>query len=392
MQTSARQSVLRVVAGGLHWTGVLRLMQRMSESFEISFSNNHRKLRRARGPKFAILCYHRVGTGGVPYYSALDPRVFEAQMALLSRVYRVVTLDQLCQELAEAGSETTSSRQAVAITFDDGYRDLYTYALPVLRKFSLPATVYLTASAIETGEAPWYDRIFAQVMASRSETLEFEGAAPGRFQLSSPASRLHAASEVIRALRQNYSNQERVAACAVLESKMDVPAEILKNRMLSWEHVREMQTAGFAFEGHTMNHPVVSRLAACELEHELADSKRLLEEKLQKPVTHFAYPFGSLADLSSETCSLIPRYGYCSAASTIWGINTPATSPYLLRRIGAEEFTVPQLDFYLRWLFLSDRRTPAELLSLEQAAESQTAAQREVSRDRVNCEVGGGNA
>lgn len=340
-------------------------MQLLSERVEISGANGHRKVQRARGPKFAILCYHRVGTGGIPYYSALDPRIFEAQMALLRRAYRVVTLDQLCRELGEATFENRSSRQAVAITFDDGYRDLHTYALPVLRKFNLPATVYLTASAIETGEAPWYDRIFAQIMSSRSETLEFEGAAPGGFRLSSRASRLHAAIQVIRALRQNYSNQERVAACAALDRKMDVPAQVLKNRMLSWEQVREMQAGCFAFEGHTMSHPVVSRLAASELEHELGDSKRLLEQRLQKPVNHFAYPFGTPTDLNAETCSLMPRYGYCSAASTIRGINTPATNRYLLRRIGAEELSPPQLDFNLRWLFVRERPLLAEMEAWE---------------------------
>ena len=392
MQTSMRQSVLRIVAGGLHWTGALRLTQMMSQRFEISRANGRRKFQRAHGPKFAILCYHRVGTGGVPYHSALDPLVFEAHMALLRRVYRVVTLDQLCRELAEADPETVSPRQAVAITFDDGYRDLFTYALPVLRKFNLPATVYLTASAIETGEAPWYDRIFAQIMSSRSETLEFEGIPLERFPLSSRASRLRAASQVIRALRQNYSNQERLAACAALERKMDVPDEVLKNRMLSWEQVREMQSAGFAFEGHTMNHPVVSRLAASELEHELGDSKRLLEQRLQKPVNHFAYPFGTLTDLNAQTCSLISQYGYCSAASTVWGINTPATNRYVLRRIGPEELSVPQLDFYLRWLFFNDRGAPAELLTLERAAESQAAALRDTNQSTAACEAGGRHA
>jgi len=393
VSANLRQRMVGLLADGMYHSGGLRLMQLLSEKLEVcSVSNGRKLLRRARGPKFGILCYHRVGTGGVPYYSELDPRTFEAHMAFLRRAYRIVSLDQLYRELSEGNSATASLRQAVAITFDDGYRDLYTHAFPVLRKYNLPATVYLTVSAIETGEVPWYDRIFALVMASQSRNLEFEGFAPGRFPLVSKTSRLHAAAEVIRMLRRNYSNRQRVEACAALERKMDLPAAALKNRMLTWEQLREMQQLGIAFEAHTMTHPGTSRLAASEREHELAESKQFLEERLQKPVNHFAYPFGSLSDIDPETCSLLRHYGYLSAASTIWGINTPATNRYLLRRIGAERLTVPQLAFYLRWLFLNDHRPPAELLSLEQAAECHEVAQNDHARNPTTCEAGGPHA
>src|SRR5215472_12356570 len=127
--------MVRLLAGGMHLSGALRLLQLISQRVEISSAPNGRKsVRRVHGPKFAILCYHRVGTGGVPYYSELDPRVFEAQMAFLRRAYRVVTLDQLCHDLSEAGPEAASGKQAVAITFDDGYQDVHTYAFPILRK------------------------------------------------------------------------------------------------------------------------------------------------------------------------------------------------------------------------------------------------------------------
>src|SRR6516225_4039371 len=117
----------------MYHSGALRLAQLFSRRWEISSGSNRlNMIGRPRGPKFAILCYHRVGTGGVPYYSELEPRIFESQMTFLRRAYRVVTLDQLCRELNEADPNDTSSDQAVAITFDDGYRDVYTNAWPIL--------------------------------------------------------------------------------------------------------------------------------------------------------------------------------------------------------------------------------------------------------------------
>lgn len=371
MQISRREQMLRVLAAGMHRSGALRLAQILSHRMEISASWNGRQtLRRPRGPKFAILCYHRVGTGGVPYYSELEPRVFEAQMAFLRRAYRVVTLDQLCHELNDGDPEGTSGDQAVAITFDDGYRDLYTHALPILRKYNLPATVYLTAAAIETGEVSWYDRIFAQVMSSRSETFEFEGPTLRRFTLSSRASRLHAAAEFIRTMRRSYPNQQRIAACAEFERTNEMPSEVLKDRMLTWSQIREMQESGISFGAHTMSHPAVGRLSMNECHEELAQSKKLLEERLQRSVEHFAFPFGLPSDLSPETCSLISSYGYRSAASTVWGINTPRTNRHLLRRIGGEELSVPLLAFYLRWLFLKDQSVSPEMSIIESAMET----------------------
>jgi peptidoglycan/xylan/chitin deacetylase (PgdA/CDA1 family) len=358
--------MITLLATGMHHTGALRWVQLLSHKLEVrSAPDGSKSFHRPRGPKFAVLCYHRVGTGGIPYHSELDPRVFEAQIAFLRRAYRIVTLEQLCHELSEAEPGSAGGKQAVAITFDDGYRDVYRHAFPILRKHGLPATVYLTASAIETGEVPWYDRIFALAMSSRSKNLDFDAAVPMRFPLSSRASRLHAAAEIVRAMRRGFTNQERIKACAELERACALPKATLEGHMLSWDQVREMQECGIGVGAHTMNHPAVGRLCASECRDELLQSKRLLEEKLQRPVEHFAFPFGLPSDLSPETCAAVPDYGYRSAATTVWGINTPRTNRYLLRRIGAEDLSVPQLAFYLGWLFFKDENTSPEMETLE---------------------------
>jgi peptidoglycan/xylan/chitin deacetylase (PgdA/CDA1 family) len=350
----------------MHYTGALRLVQLLSQRVEIRSSSDGRKsFYRAHGPKFAILCYHRVGTGGVPYHSEMDPRIFDAQMAFLRQAYRVVTIDQLCRELSDAEPEAASGKQAVAITFDDGYQDVHTYAFPILRKYGLPATVYLAAAAIETGEVPWYDRIFALAMLSGSENLSLGSATPRRFPLTSRASRLHAAAEIVRTMRREYTNQERITACAELERACGLPTAALHGRMLTWDQIREMQEDGICFGAHTMNHPAVGRLSVSEYQDELLQSKHLLEQELQRPVEHFAFPFGLPSDLSPETCSVVPGYGYRSAATTVWGVNTPRTNRYFLRRIGPEELSVPQLAFYLRWLFLKDDTASPEMTALE---------------------------
>lgn len=356
--------MLKLAAHAAYRTGVLSLVQSFSRRFEIARSSAGRiaGLKDVTGPKFAIICYHRVGSGGVPFYSGLDPRIFEAQIRFLSRAYRIVSLDDLCDELDSGGPKG----QAVAITFDDGYRDVYTCAYPVLRRYKVPATVYLTGSAIESGEISWYDRIFALAMFCRADVLELDGV--GSFNLSTPESRLRAATQIVTTLRA-YPNRLRVAACSALEAQAKLPGQETANRMLSWTQVREMQESGISFGAHTMDHPVVSRLTSSERWHELAESKRLLEERLQKPAVHFAFPFGMPADIDPETCLLLPQCGYRSAVSTVWGVNTPQTDRFLLRRIGGEEPSLSVFAARLRWLFLNQQRPPEALLALEHALE-----------------------
>jgi peptidoglycan/xylan/chitin deacetylase (PgdA/CDA1 family) len=364
VQADYRGTVLKLAARAAYRTGVLRLAQSFSRRFEIARSSAGRitGLNEVNDPKFAIICYHRVGNGGVPFYSTLDPRVFEAQIRFLSSAYRIVSLDDLCDELDGGGPRS----QAVAITFDDGYRDVYANAYPVLRRYGVPATVYLTGSAIESGQISWYDRIFALAMFCRSDILELDGV--GSFNLSTRESRLHAATKIVTRLR-GYPNRLRIAACTALEKQAKPPRPETANRMLTWAQIREMQESGISFGAHTMDHPVVSRLASSERWHELAESKRLLEERLQRPAKHFAFPFGTPADIDPETCSLLPRCGYRSAVSTVWGVNTPQTQRFLLRRIGGEEPSLSLFAARLRWLFLNQQPAPEAMLALEHAVE-----------------------
>src|SRR5271163_526813 len=122
-------SAREIIAAGLHHTGGLRLLERMARTYEFRLDDSSRRphFSRATTGKYVILCYHRIGTGGIPYYSELPAKEFEKQMRFLSTHYRVLPMSQLLNEMADPSATT----QAVALTFDDGYRGLYDEALPI---------------------------------------------------------------------------------------------------------------------------------------------------------------------------------------------------------------------------------------------------------------------
>jgi peptidoglycan/xylan/chitin deacetylase (PgdA/CDA1 family) len=326
------------------------MLQAVARKYE--FRENSRGAlpsRRAGHPKFLILCYHRVGTNGIPLFSELRPAIFEAQMQYIKQRYRLLSLDEICDEMAKPSRK----EDAVAVTFDDGYRDLHTHALPVLRKYQIPATIFLPVASIEMGQVPWYDRIFLALQVFPKDEFEIVLDRPCSFRLTSFHTRLQAAAEIIQYFR-TLSDDRRKEYCGMLEEQVILPQDELKDRMLTWEQIRAMCREGITFGSHTMTHPAVSQLTESQLENELCESKRALEERIDSPAVHFAYPFGKPADCGTAALPFLVRYGYRSAATTVEGVNEPGDSCYELRRsqVGNER-SVPMFAFKLNQLFLS---------------------------------------
>ena len=319
-----------LVIKGMHYSGALHLARRLSKSHEIHPDSSlpFPRFERVKTPKFLILCYHGIGESGNPLGVAPTRKLFEAQMRFLRENYRVASLDEACREL-HGGAE---SEPGVVITFDDGYRSAYTVAFPILQKYRLPATIYLTVESVETGQVAWYDRVFLAMAVAPSGELQLDLQVPWRFQLNSPEDRLRAALEAVALLR-TLPNSQRRRCCALLENKIGLPQNKLSSRVLTWEEIHTMHQAGIAFGSHTLTHPVVSQLASQELEQELGASKCLLERKLETPVLDFAFPFGKASDCSPEALEMLSRCGYRSAVTTVPGVNTPQANLFELRRL-----------------------------------------------------------
>jgi peptidoglycan/xylan/chitin deacetylase (PgdA/CDA1 family) len=276
-------------------------------------------------------------------------------MRFLRRNYRVLSMEHLFREL----STPSSLDPAVAITFDDGYRSAYTQAFPVLKKYQLPATIYLTMDTVETGQVAWYDRVFSALAHAPAEDFYVDLEGPWQLRLPSRESRLRSALEIVAFFR-TLPNSRREACCARLEKILNLPETSVSGKVLNWDEIHAMQKFGIAFGSHTMSHPVVSRLSEPELEHELFDSRRTLEQKLGSPVRDFAFPFGKLSDCGLATAELLSRYGYRSAVTTIAGVNRPNTNRFELRRVQVgDNSSLARFAFDLARAFLEPDRSEA---------------------------------
>ncbi|HWR17303.1 MAG TPA: polysaccharide deacetylase family protein [Terriglobales bacterium] len=320
----------------------------------------------------AILYYHRIGTGGVPVYNGIPADVFESQIRFLRQNYRIISLAQFCQEFPEG----KVAEPSVVITFDDGYRGTYTEALPILQKYSVPATVYLTVGCIETGDIAWYDKIFLAFYIAEAEGIDVEVEEELlHFPLSSLRDRLGSALRLIRRLRQ-IPNVDRIDFCRKFDKQFPLPSTETRGRMLTWEEARQMQKLGISFGGHTMTHPAVSQLSPPEAEIELGESKAIAEKRLGQRVVDFAFPFGNLQACGTGTPALLKKFEYRSATTTMEGVNSGDADPFLLRRTAViEEAGVSLAMFRLNQLF---RRGSNERLTQTSAAQETQASLREM--------------
>lgn len=282
--------------------------------------------RRAAGRPFQVLLYHRVNDEGNVVFSGVPTSVFAAQMRILAANWNVLPL----QSLLEAARRGETPPRAAAITFDDGYRDNYEHAFPVLQALGLPATIFLAIAPLEGGGTLWHDRIF-DAFERAEAPIQFERAS---LPMASAGERRRAVLTVLDRLRR-LAPAERDERIAAIVSAMVGTALPSTRRMLTWDEVRAMQNAGIEFGAHTVTHPILSRMPHEEAVAEIRCSKETIEARLGVPVRLFAFPNGRREDYTPALLDALPALGFTGALTTEWGLNDRKTPPFELRRVGA---------------------------------------------------------
>lgn len=328
-------------------SGLPAVTRRLRARYQLSMPQM--TLRKRLEPCGRILYYHRVNEENDPFFPAISTKLFEQEMRYLARHYKVVSLAELLRRL-----ETGEGEDVVAITFDDGYADNCTDAFPVLKRYGLPATIFLTTGSIDSGEPMWFEVLAGALKETSRESIDLEIDIPRRYWLRSEQERLDANGAIYSLLRQ-MPDAGRAEWMGRILPELGQKQSMRGGRMLSWDQVRRMKADGIDFGGHTVNHPFLSRLPAELAYREVSECKRRIEEELQQPVAFFAYPSGREEDFGMWNKEIVRRAGYQAAVTTIWGMNYRDTDPMELRRGGPWENTPAMFASKLDWYqFVND--------------------------------------
>jgi len=162
--------------------------------------------------------------------------------------------------------------KTVLITFDDGYKDNFTNAYSILQKLGASATIFLSVAYIGTGKILPHDR----------------------------------------------------------------KDEFVPNRILDWQEVKEMHSHEITFGSHSLNHANLGQISLEEMNKEIAESKRVIEENLGNRVVAVSYPYGLYSDFNAQTVEQVKKAGYVCGFTAMYGLNTLKSDLFRLRRIGIE--------------------------------------------------------
>ncbi|MGH8895993.1 MAG: polysaccharide deacetylase family protein [Egibacteraceae bacterium] len=284
-------------------------------------------LDRSGGSRLLVLGYHNVnGTWCFPSRPGAGRRGLEGQLRALRRVARVVALDQALRDLAEG---RPLPPRAVAITFDDGYRDTLELAAPLLAQLGLPATTFLVPGILSGQVNPWWERLGWAFTTARADAVDFEGQ---RLALRDPAARRRAFRRVGERLKRRDRRQREEAADQLVEALSPTGAYHPQELFCDWDGARALMRAGMAIGSHSMYHAILSEESGEAQHADLLDSRKLLEAELDAPIDLFAYPNGASADYDSTTIAAAEAAGYTHAVTTQDGWNRRSTPPYEIRR------------------------------------------------------------
>lgn len=276
--------------------------------------------------RLTILIFHRVLPTVDPLFPEEPDAVrFDQMMGWVKSWFNVIPLDLAVSQLQTG----TLPERAAAITFDDGYADNRTVALPILQKHGLSATFFIATGFLDGGRM-WNDTVIESVRDASAPMLDLENLGLGIHRNGGPGEKRQAITAIIDQIKylpieERAALTERIA----LELGVEPPNDL----MMTSGQVREMREAGMQIGAHTINHPILARTELAQAEQEIRTSKEALENLLGESVTLFAYPNGKPGqDYLPEHCRIVRDLGFSAAVSTGWGSANSNADIYQLPR------------------------------------------------------------
>lgn len=277
-----------------------------------------RRLPRWRGA--LGLNYHRIGRAdGTPWDHGLwsaTQEGLDGHLAALRRDADIVAPG----DLTDLARSRRPGRH-VFLTFDDGYRDNYEQAYPVLRAHGAPAGFFLATGFLDHPRAAWWDEIAWMVRRATRPWMQLEAGNAPKLALAGAEQR-----QTITALLERYKGLDAQAAEALLERIAEAtgsgrcPQEQAAKLWMNWEMAREMRDGGMQIGGHTVDHPLLSRVSPERQTREIDGCRARIQAELGASMSLFAYPVGSRDSFTSTTQALLEERGVALAFSFYGGL------------------------------------------------------------------------
>ena len=246
------------------------------------------------------LNYHRIGVAGSSPFDrgiwSVSTEMFDRQVAWLKSHFDVIRPQDLPSILQ------SRKGRYVLLTFDDGYRDNYTEAFPVLKYHGIPATFFITTGFLDRPRLAWWDEVAWMIRTCRRELIDMRPRIedPVRFIDRTREGSVKTTLTAYTYLPGNKT-EEFLNALANAAGTGRFPSAEACDQWMTWEMVRDMNRAGMEIGGHTVNHPILSSLHADEQLWEIRESINRLRTELDCSIQSFSYPNGYPIAFNNDT-------------------------------------------------------------------------------------------
>lgn len=281
--------------------------------------------------RLSILIYHRVLPSTDELWPAeVTAESFDAQLAALKQVFNILPLGEAVARLKAASLPP----RAACITFDDGYADNASIALPILLRHRVQATFFI-ATAYLGGGRMFNDTVIHGIRHSKRERIDLSKLGLGEHALDTVEAKRQAIDAILRKLRYLPLGQREDVAEELARLATDLPAP--DDLMMDASQVQALAYAGMEIGGHTARHPILATLDPAAAAREIGEGKECLDALLASKVTLFAYPNGKPGlDYLPEQVDIPRKLGFEAAVSTQWGA----------ARHGGDVFQLPRFTPY----------------------------------------------
>jgi peptidoglycan/xylan/chitin deacetylase (PgdA/CDA1 family) len=319
--------------------------------------------------KGLILMYHRVAELEIdPWSLSVTPSHFAEHLEVLQKHYHPLSLPQL----VEALRENKLPDRAVVVTFDDGYADNFYNAKPLLEKYNIPATFFISTGSIGQNREFWWDELERLLLQPRKLPEKLSLNIDGKIYQwnldqatnyteqdyqrdrtckaweAKPGSRLFFYYSIWQILRPLLEKERQRILDEILEWSVAEPTPRATHRSLLPKELSALAEGELVEIGaHTVTHPFLSVQSTALQRDEIKQSKIDLEEMLHRPVSSFSYPFG---DRSAETIEIVKNCGFNCTCSTDQDIIWQKSDHFQLPRFDAENWDKKQFENQLlKW-------------------------------------------
>ena len=303
--------------------------------------------------------YHRVldtENGHVAFQQpgiTVSKKSFTAQMEFLKANFETLSMSQLADAL-ERG--LPCEQKAVLVTFDDGWKDNFTNAYPVLKRLGIPSAIFLTTGFIDTNRRFWQSRLIDLLKASREhlgKDVGYRRELVGRKEakevlpilMSRDENGFNESISVLMTNRKKRGAKDIEEWLGALRTALGIDSEDVGRtpEFLSWEEVRTMSKDAVEFGSHGVTHQILPQKKEIATS-EIADSKKTIEDKLRVEVKAFSYPNG---EYDEEILRVVKKGGYAIAFGTEPGPILSGSHQFALPRVNIHEDMTSSIPMFL---------------------------------------------